>query len=134
MREITLHKGDEVNAGLTITADDRDELYGTTSHNYTLTRQISLVKSPGEESEETSIAYVENIAFQRGPIKEVGLNGVTDEALLAVIIDRLEGYQAGRFACHETLQALGNAQQALQWLQSRTAYRALRGVEGTNEP
>jgi len=29
------------------------------------------------------------IAFQNGPIKEFGVNGITQEALLAIVIDRL---------------------------------------------
>jgi hypothetical protein len=36
------------------------------------------------------------ILFQNGPIAEAGVNGVTHEVLLAVLIDRLEAFQAGR--------------------------------------
>jgi len=46
------------------------------------------------------------VLFQNGPINEVGVNGVTHEALLAIIIDRLEGFQKGPFACPENEIAL----------------------------
>lgn len=61
------------------------------------------------------------VSFQNGPIKENGVNGVTHEALLAVVIDRLRCFQAGPFACRENALALTNLEQALMWLQRRTA-------------
>jgi hypothetical protein len=72
------------------------------------------------------------ILFQNGPIKEAGVNGVTQEALLAVVIDRLRSFQAGPFSCRENALALTNCEQALMWLQKRTLDRLRRGVEGTH--
>jgi hypothetical protein len=73
------------------------------------------------------------INFQNGPIKEFGVNGVTQEALLAIVIDRLRSFQAGPFACDENAVALKFCENALQILQTRTRLRMLRGVEGTNQ-
>lgn len=73
-----------------------------------------------------------DIHFQNGPIAEAGINGVTQEALLAVVIDRLRCFQAGPFACRENDLALANVEQALHWLQQRTLARMRRGVEGRN--
>lgn len=70
------------------------------------------------------------ISFQNGPIKEDGINGVTQEALLAIVIDRLRSFQAGPFACRENALALTKCQEALMWLQTRTRDRLARGVEG----
>lgn len=42
-----------------------------------------------------------NISFQNGPIKEFGVNGVPDEALYAILIDRLQGFQKGGYSCRE---------------------------------
>lgn len=39
-----------------------------------------------------------DINFQNGTIPENGVNGVTQEALLAIVIDRLRSFQAGAFA------------------------------------
>ena len=83
------------------------------------------------------------ILFQNGPLKKqdedgklvpVYPNGVTQEALLAIVQDRLEGFQAGAFACEENAQALEHVKAALEALQSRTLNRLAAGVEGTNQP
>lgn len=75
----------------------------------------------------------QRVSFQNGPIGEVGVNGVTQESLLAIVIDRLRAFQAGPFACRENAIALTNCEQALMWLQNRTAGRKARGVEGFNK-
>lgn len=72
------------------------------------------------------------ISFQNGPIGEHGVNGLTQEVLLAIVIDRLQAFQAGPFACRENAEALTKAEEALMWLQKRTRDRMARGVEGTN--
>jgi hypothetical protein len=74
-----------------------------------------------------------DIHFQEGPIKEFGVNGITQEALLAIVIDRLRSFQAGPFACRENAIALTHCEDALMWLQRRTVARIKRGVEGTNQ-
>jgi len=73
------------------------------------------------------------ILFQNGPIKESGVNGVTHEALLAIVIDRLRSFQSGPFSCRENAIALTHMEEALMWLQRRTVARIKRGVEGTNQ-
>ena len=61
-----------------------------------------------------------SINFQNGPIKEAGVNGVTNEAMLAIVIDRLRSFQAGPFACEENALSLNHCEKALRWLQRRT--------------
>jgi hypothetical protein len=73
------------------------------------------------------------VLFQNGPIKESGVNGITQEALLAIVIDRLRSFQAGPFSCRENAIALMHCEEALMWLQRRTVARIKRGVEGTNQ-
>lgn len=70
------------------------------------------------------------IDFQNGPIKEAGVNGVTQEALLAIVIDRLRSFQAGPFSCRDNAVALTHCEEALMWLHRRTRDRIQRGVEG----
>ena len=72
------------------------------------------------------------IKFQNGPIKEAGVNGVHHEDLLAIIVDRLQGFQNGRFRCRENAIALTKIEEALYWLGHRTRERENRGVEGTH--
>ena len=73
------------------------------------------------------------IKFQKGPIKEAGLNGCFQEDLIAVVIDRLQSFQKGDFACRENEIALTKLEEALMWLNKRTSDREARGVEGTSE-
>lgn len=76
-----------------------------------------------------------DIRFQNGPINVDGngINGVQHEDLLAVIIDRLEGFQSGPYKCEENEQALYYVRNALYVLQSRTRQRIERNVEGTHK-
>lgn len=69
--------------------------------------------------------------FQDGPINEVGVNGVTQEALLAVVLDRLRGFQKGPYACRENALAITKVEEAMLWLHSRTLARMRKGIEGT---
>jgi len=72
------------------------------------------------------------VKFQEGPIKEAGINGCHQEDLLAIVIHRLKGFQSGKFACRENALALTKIEEALHWLNHRTAERNKRGVEGTS--
>lgn len=73
-----------------------------------------------------------DVLFQKGPVKEHGVNGCHQEDLLAIVIDRLRSFQAGPFACRENALALTKLEEAVHWLNHRTAERQNRGVEGTN--
>jgi hypothetical protein len=73
------------------------------------------------------------ILFQNGPINEAGVNGITQEVLLAIVADRLRSFQAGPFACKANACALQHVEEALHWLQQRTIERMRRGVEGTHQ-
>lgn len=73
------------------------------------------------------------VKFQNGPIQEVGLNGVQQEHLLAIVADRLRSFQAGPFSSRYNSIALTKCEEALMWLQRRTVDRIRRGVEGYNK-
>lgn len=73
----------------------------------------------------------QRVTFQNGPIKEAGVNGTTQEVLLAILIDRLEGFQSGEFKNRDNAVALTHIETAKLWLHKRTMDRAARGVEGT---
>ena len=74
-----------------------------------------------------------DIEFQDGPIKEVGVNGISNEVLLAVVRHRLQGFQSGPYACETNRQALDAVKLAMEAMHSRTRDRQNRGVEGTHE-
>jgi hypothetical protein len=112
---------------ITITCDDRDPAAGNMSHRYT----ISLVDPLPAGSADLDIG--QTLKFQHGPIKEAGVNGITNEALLAIVADRLRGAQEGPFACPENGYALQSIEMASLWLGKRTLDRMARGVEGQNK-
>lgn len=88
-------------------------------------------KDKATESARGSCVYLE---FQDGPIGEVGVNGISNEALLAVVMDRLRNFQRGRYANKANACALTHIEEAMHWLHSRTQERMRRGVEGTSTP
>jgi hypothetical protein len=77
--------------------------------------------------------YLTSIFFQEGPIQENGVNGCQNEDLLRIVIDRLRAFQSGPFPCEENADALAHCMDAIIALDSRTANRRLRGVEGRSE-
>lgn len=78
-------------------------------------------------------AVLQTIKFQNGPVKEDGVNGVQNEDLLKIVIDRLIGFQTGEYACVENEEALDLIVEACSRLNLRTARRNVRGVEGTSK-
>ncbi len=56
-----------------------------------------------------------------------------DDDLLAIIEDRLTGFQEGPFACEENKSALDSIRSARRFLGLRVARRIAQGVLGANE-
>ena len=73
------------------------------------------------------------IHFQEGPIKEVGINGVNNEDLLLMVATRLEAFQNSDYRCDENQEAIDAIYEAVDALRKRTNKRVDRGVEGTSE-
>lgn len=118
MREITGHKVNPANDVLYVAAIDGPGPGGA-SHKYTISGpDYSL--------------YVK-LEFQNGPIAEAGVNGITQEVLIAILIDRLEGFQSGQFANDYNQRALDHLKSAQAELLARTQERMSRGVEGTHQ-
>jgi hypothetical protein len=107
-----------LNDDIVIVADERDAGNGgNASHVYRATID-------GAESL--------SVQFQHGPRSlDTSTPGVTNEALLAIVIDRLDGFQSGPFACRENAVALTKLQEAMHWLRHRAQVRRNRGVLGT---
>ena len=131
MRILTDHivEGDSANHQVSIKVLDEPGAGGA-CHEYSISwpgfiSDLEGNKSPAER-------YC-SIGFQNGPIKEFGVNGITQEVLLAIVIDRLRSFQAGPFACRENEAAMVLCQDALDLLQQRTRTRIARGVEGTHQ-
>mgnify|MGYP006935493646 CR=1 FL=1 len=59
-------------------------------------------------------------------------DGTTNEELIAVLINRITFLQE-KFPCKENEQCITHLQEGLHWLESRTAARLKRGVEGMHK-
>jgi hypothetical protein len=119
MRFLTGHKVNPANDKIEITVIDEPGPGGA-NHIYDMTLPID------------SASVGTRLQFQNGPIAEVGVNGITHEALLAVLVDRLQAFQKGPYACRENALALTKIEEAQHWLHHRTLARMQRGVEGTH--
>ena len=138
MRELTSHKVNGLNEALRIQVLDEPGP-GNACHRY----HITTVETPpaigggmGSDALQKAMAMskaVHEIRFQNGPIAEAGVNGISNEALLAIVEDRLFGFQGGEYACRENAIALTAIQEAMMWLQKRTRDCVARGVEGTSQ-
>lgn len=129
MRELTSHKVNWLNEVLSITVLDEPG-QGNACHCYEI---FHILGKPDPESTSQPGSSITRIEFQNGPILEVGVNGISQEALLAIVEDRLIGFQSGQYACRENAIALTHLQEAMRWLGKRTMDRMKRGVEGTHQ-
>lgn len=123
MRELTSHKVNGLNEALRIEVLDEPGS-GNACHVYGITDSTF---NGGSEPPKVNCP----IRFQNGPIQEAGVNGVSIEALLAIVEDRLLGFQSGPYSTRENAIALTHVQEAMMWLHKRTRDRVARGVEGT---
>lgn len=132
MRELNGHKVNPANDRLTVAAMDEagsggaSHLYKITGYNSATNPSDPFTALYGKPSEHSTVL------FQNGPIGEVGVNGVTHEALLAILIDRLQAFQNGPFANSYNATALSHLEDAQSALLERTRERMARNVEGTH--
>ena len=133
MRKLTDHKLNGLNEALEITVRDEPGPGGA-CHRYDITG-FDTDNNPSATAPDGYKASFSRavIVFQHGPIQEVGgVNGISQEALLAIVIDRLRSFQAGPYSCRENAIALTKCEEAMLWMQKRTRDRLARGVEGTS--
>jgi hypothetical protein len=117
MRKVNTHKVNPANDRIDISVMDEPGAGGA-NHHYAV----------DVDGSENGI----DVHFQNGPIAEAGVNGVTQEVLIAICIDRLQSFQKGPYACRENALALTKLEEAMHWLHHRTLARMQRGVEGTH--
>lgn len=148
MRKLTDHKLNGLNDAIDVHVLDSAGSGGA-NHHYLMT-----LPDWSRHPDGSNPKGVWDIQFQKGPVGEAGFNGTSNEALLAVLIDRMRGFQYkrtfqggdkeatievgfdfnshGQYACRENAIALTYLEEALMWLQKRTRDRLARGVEGTS--
>lgn len=130
MREIIEHVVNPANDKIKIVVNDGPGAGGA-NHRYEISGfDTATNASLADDGPEPKSRVV--LLFQNGPIPEAGVNGVTQEVLLAIVADRLRSFQTGPYKCKENACALTHIEEAMHWLQQRTLARMRRGVEGTH--
>lgn len=93
-------------------------------HHY----RVHLTRPESEHSDREKIVEID---FHHGPVPGNNLSGVTNEALLAILIHRTK-YLDSVFPCDENKKAIAHLEAAMSNFQERTTKRIVRGVEGQN--
>lgn len=77
-----------------------------------------------------------SIMWQAGPLGNGADRQVPNGAFVEDVINaarqRIESYQDGPFKCRENALAITKLEEAVHWLNARTAKRIAAGVEGTH--
>lgn len=128
VREIHSHKLNFLNDAISIASGDVPE--GLAPRVYVLAVDRTL---PGVLVDEEAPLEEVIIRFQDGNPK-FKITGYTNEALLAIVADRLTCFQNGPFRSRENAIALTKIEEAMLWLMKRTLGREARGVEGEKVP
>lgn len=84
--------------------------------------------SPGVYVNDNSVTFT----GQRGPIKEVGVNGCQIDDMIRFSRMTVEAFNK-QFPCRENSIAITKLQEAELWLLQRKLDREARGVEGKSE-
>jgi hypothetical protein len=85
-----------------------------------------------KEAKGQEIQFIEKGNLSENSISLVTINdGTTNEEVLEVLINRLQVLSA-KLPSRETSIAITKLEEALMWLNKRTADRVKRDVEGTN--
>lgn len=137
MREIRDHVVNPANDVLKIIVTDQPGSGGA-NHAYEISGfDLSTNRSadhPEYGQIAAGMATKMELVFQNGPINEVGVNGITHEVLIAILLDRMRAFQRGPFACRENALAVTKLEEAQHWLAHRTNRRVAEGSEGTHKP
>ncbi len=114
LRQLTEHVVNPANERIVITVAEEPGQGGAT-HLYEITG-FDTETNPSKYEEPSSSRLL--VIFHNGPIgvDGTGINGITHEALLAIVADRLRGLQAGPYACKSNAVALTHIEEALLWL------------------
>lgn len=112
--------------------DNADPDAGNAHHEYEIEVSVPVEGDDLPANSRRVIGLVK-LSFQHGPINEVGVNGITDQALIAVVLDRWRSFQTSKWANRETAVSITKLEEALMWQHKRTLDRTREGVEGTNK-
>lgn len=93
--------------------------------------ELSNFENKDLEGQSLQFIHKEPVIEGSSELKTVS-DGTTNEEVLEVLINRL-GYLQSKFPCRENAIVITKLEEALMWLNKRTADRVKRNVEGKNE-
>jgi hypothetical protein len=97
------------------------------------TYSYSIVAKPSKDTPAGDFWHL-RMPFHRGDPARVGVNGITIEILIAIVIDRLEAFEQSNMTCIYNKLAITFLRGALALLKARADERASRGVQGKQVP
>jgi len=127
-RQIFDHKNNKFNRECVFVGTDDEPASDGANHAYHIAVHPYDAEK-GQARDEPAVAFV-RLQFQNGGLKEVGANGITDQALIAIVLDRLRGFNDGPYRCRENSMMITKLEEALMWGEKRGNDRARRNVEG----
>lgn len=89
-----------------------------------LRRDLYRIETPYPGQHTTAVI---EIRFQNGSRHA----GITNEALVAIVLDRLRNFQDSPYRCRQNALAITKLEESLHWLRDRATERRRRNVEGT---
>ena len=134
MRRLITLPTEKINEALELYAVDIPDEHGVKRTRYEISGfdfSKNPLAYPPERLPLDRFGQVYPLLFQQGNPNEVGINGLTTEALLTVIIDRLECFQATPMASRENEKALEHFKTGMRWVRARSESRLRRGTSGT---
>lgn len=118
---------------LTIGTTDYTKVYAVDDKEFNANHEYVITDSSEDIKSDVGASTYATINFQKGPVKENGVNGCHNEDLIAIVIDRLTSLNSGEYACRENSIAITKLEEAMMWLNKRTQDRKARNVEGTSK-
>lgn len=127
-KEVHLHQTGPLDAPIQIHAvGERSPAYSE-YHLFSLRGDTCIFETVGDNIH-LHVKPMAVLKFQTGPLREIGVDGVTDTALLAVLIDRLDDLQESEYACADNEEARTHLASAMAILQRRSRKRLERGLK-----
>jgi len=117
----------------TISHEDTDKFEFNAPHLFIVEPSLKHIQNSEQFENVEIIPPVSVVKFQKGPIKENGVNGVANEDLISMVVKRLQCFQESPYKCDENEQAIKHLEDCLKVLRIRTDKRVDREVEGTSE-